>query len=177
MPLARLLHTPTLLWPGTFDQAKGEAAQQGRWLLINVQQNEEFDSHRLNRDTWSQPHVQEVVRGMFVFWQVRAAPDCGGCQCHHSYHELRLPCLCCTMCCCGALVPLAEAQTQLSPQAGAPEPLRHLAPDPPPAIGVQVYDTAPEGKRVVGAYHMNQFPVIAIVDPITGEGSQGVVGP
>jgi hypothetical protein len=37
-------------------------------------------------------------------------------------------------------------------------------------VALQVFDAAPEGKRVVGAYHMNQFPVIAIVDPITGEG-------
>ena len=37
---------------GGFEAAKAHAAQQGRWLLLNVQSQSEFASHRLNRDTW-----------------------------------------------------------------------------------------------------------------------------
>ena len=55
---------------GTFDQAKAEAVAKGYWLLINVQSNSEFASHQLNRDTWSHQHLQEIIQGMFVFWQV-----------------------------------------------------------------------------------------------------------
>lgn len=47
------------------------ANSQGRWLLVNVQGTSEFGSHRLNRDTWGEGLVQEMVQGMFVFWQVR----------------------------------------------------------------------------------------------------------
>jgi len=46
------------------------ALAQSRWLLVNVQGSSEFASHRLNRDTWSEPLVQDMLTGTFVFWQV-----------------------------------------------------------------------------------------------------------
>lgn len=52
------------------------ANSQGRWLLVNVQGTSEFGSHRLNRDTWGEGLVQEMVQGMFVFWQVRSRVAC-----------------------------------------------------------------------------------------------------
>ena len=33
-------------------QAKAKAAEEGKWMLLNVQSQSEFASHRLNRDTW-----------------------------------------------------------------------------------------------------------------------------
>lgn len=40
--------------------------------LINVQSNSEFASHQLNRDTWSDDTVKTIIRGSFIFWQVRS---------------------------------------------------------------------------------------------------------
>eukprot|EP00983_Pelagomonas_calceolata_P135261 1162140-Pelagomonas_calceolata.AAC.1 len=37
---------------GDFEGAKAHAAQEGKWLMLNVQDKSEFASHRLNRDTW-----------------------------------------------------------------------------------------------------------------------------
>ena len=37
---------------GDFEEAKAHAANEGKWLLLNVQSQSEFASFRLNRDTW-----------------------------------------------------------------------------------------------------------------------------
>lgn len=38
--------------------------------LINLQSNEEFASHMLNRDTWTHAAVKKLIQATFVFWQV-----------------------------------------------------------------------------------------------------------
>lgn len=47
------------------------AKSEGKWLLVNIQDEIVFASHMLNRDTWSDDVVQNVVASGFVFWQVR----------------------------------------------------------------------------------------------------------
>lgn len=73
--LSELFRPPEgLAFPGDWDAAVAAAARDGRWLLLNVQSADEFASHQLNRDTWGQPLVQDMLRGSFVFWQV--CPAC-----------------------------------------------------------------------------------------------------
>ncbi|KAF6256723.1 hypothetical protein COO60DRAFT_1702203 [Scenedesmus sp. NREL 46B-D3] len=60
-----------------WEAAVAQAAQQGRWLLLNVQDAEEFATHRLNRDTWGDGLVQDMLRGTFVFWQCYNSSDQG----------------------------------------------------------------------------------------------------
>lgn len=59
-----------VLYHGDFEAAKAHATDKGRWLLVNVQTADEFASHRLNRDTWGNELVQDMVRESFVLWQV-----------------------------------------------------------------------------------------------------------
>lgn len=61
---------PGMVFRGSFFMAMETAAMQGRWLLVNVQFEEEFDSHLLNRDTWSDKTLVEVITSQFLFWQV-----------------------------------------------------------------------------------------------------------
>ncbi|XP_068640161.1 plant UBX domain-containing protein 7-like [Aristolochia californica] len=69
--LASLYRPPfALMYHGPFDKAKVEAAQQGKWLLINIQSTKEFSSHILNRDTWANEAVAETICSNFIFWQV-----------------------------------------------------------------------------------------------------------
>jgi hypothetical protein len=42
--------------------------QEGKWLLCNLQSNSEFDSHRLNRDTWNQPALKELLQVRACQW-------------------------------------------------------------------------------------------------------------
>lgn len=47
------------------------AKNEGKWLLVNIQDEIVFASHMLNRDTWADDVVQNLVASGFVFWQVR----------------------------------------------------------------------------------------------------------
>ncbi|KAF8070998.1 PUX7 [Scenedesmus sp. PABB004] len=66
-----------LAFAGDWAAAVAAAAAQGRWLLVNVQTADEFASHQLNRDTWGQGLVQDMIRGTFVFWQCYDSSDQG----------------------------------------------------------------------------------------------------
>jgi hypothetical protein len=65
-----------VLYGGTVEQAREAATQLDRWLLVNVQSNTEFGSHRLNRDTWRHEAVHSLLATSFVFLQLYdVAPD------------------------------------------------------------------------------------------------------
>ncbi len=51
-------------------QAKLDSAQKAKWLLVNIQDVQEFDCQVLNRDVWNNPVVAELVKANFLFWQV-----------------------------------------------------------------------------------------------------------
>ncbi|KAJ0963885.1 hypothetical protein J5N97_029007 [Dioscorea zingiberensis] len=69
--LASLYRPPfDLMFNGPFDKAKVEASLQDKWLLVNLQSTEEFNSHMLNRDTWSNETVGQTILTNFIFWQV-----------------------------------------------------------------------------------------------------------
>jgi hypothetical protein len=69
--LASLYRPPfALMFNGPFDKAKLEASCLNKWLLINLQSTEEFSSHMLNRDTWGNESVAQLIRTNFIFWQV-----------------------------------------------------------------------------------------------------------
>lgn len=62
--------------------------------LVNIQSNTEFASHRLNRDTWAVPTLQDIVRGSFIFLQVRCCLP--SCVCPVQYKPLQWRNLVCT---------------------------------------------------------------------------------
>lgn len=45
-----------------FFQASRTAEEQEKWLLVNIQKIDVFESLRLNRDTWSNPALLSLVR-------------------------------------------------------------------------------------------------------------------
>ena len=71
--LSEIFRPPTdIMHSGTFSQALTEARKRNRWLLVNVLDPKEFDSHRMNRDVWSNELIKETVtEGALVLWQVR----------------------------------------------------------------------------------------------------------
>jgi hypothetical protein len=58
-----------LSFPGSFQECKQLAKQDKKWILVNIQHHQEFPSQQLNRDTWVDETVQEILRENFVFWQ------------------------------------------------------------------------------------------------------------
>ncbi|KAK4783544.1 hypothetical protein SAY86_007918 [Trapa natans] len=68
--LASLYRPPLhLMFQGSFEQAKVVASTQDKWLLVNLQSTREFSSHMLNRDTWSNETVSQIIGTSFIFWQ------------------------------------------------------------------------------------------------------------
>jgi len=59
-----------LLFTGSFDEAKQKAKMENRYLLVNVQKETVFNSQLLNRDTWSNEAVKDLVRRYYLLWQV-----------------------------------------------------------------------------------------------------------
>ena len=92
--LSFLLHSsfiPLLLFPSVFSssprppslhplypslhslsQARHAGQHKRKWLLVNVQDSNEFASQVLNRDVWSNHNVKDIIRQHFLFWQVCA---------------------------------------------------------------------------------------------------------
>lgn len=85
---------------GDFQDAAVEAQKDRKWLILNIQSPSNFDSHRLNRDTWRDGTLQALLQASFLVYQT--------------------------------------------------------------------YDVAEEGIELIGTYGVTEFPVILIVDPVTG---------
>lgn len=54
---------------GGFQGARTVAKDSKRWLLVNIQRDEEFACHALNRDVWRDELVENLIREGFIFWQ------------------------------------------------------------------------------------------------------------
>ncbi|KAG5333041.1 UBXN7 protein, partial [Acromyrmex heyeri] len=59
-----------ILFLGSFMEARDHAKTLNRWLLVNVQNPQEFSCQVLNRDVWPNEHIQEIVKDHFILWQV-----------------------------------------------------------------------------------------------------------
>jgi len=51
-------------------QAKYATSMQDKWLLVNIQSTKEFNSLMLNRDTWTNDAVSQIITTNFIFLQV-----------------------------------------------------------------------------------------------------------
>ncbi|XP_034937286.1 UBX domain-containing protein 7 [Chelonus insularis] len=59
-----------ILFMGSFSEARDHAKSINRWLLVNVQNSQEFSCQILNRDVWSDKQIKEIIKDHFVLWQV-----------------------------------------------------------------------------------------------------------
>ncbi|KAI5951957.1 ubx2 [Candida jiufengensis] len=51
------------------DQARNQAKEESKWILINIQDSSEFQSQVFNRDFWSNSRIKQIVRENFIFLQ------------------------------------------------------------------------------------------------------------
>ena len=51
-------------------QAREAGTSQNKWLMVNIQNVQEFKCQVLNRDIWSNATVKTLVKKHFIFWQV-----------------------------------------------------------------------------------------------------------
>ncbi|EFC45172.1 UBX domain-containing protein [Naegleria gruberi] len=66
---SEMFKKPDIVFKGSFDAAKQEAETSGRWLIVEIQKDDIFDCHRMNRDTWNHEVVKTIVDTFFVLWQ------------------------------------------------------------------------------------------------------------
>ncbi|XP_029055106.1 UBX domain-containing protein 7 [Osmia bicornis bicornis] len=59
-----------ILFLGSFIEAREHAKTLNHWLLVNIQNPQEFSCQILNRDVWSNQQIQEIIKDHFVLWQV-----------------------------------------------------------------------------------------------------------
>ncbi|XP_011307156.1 UBX domain-containing protein 7 [Fopius arisanus] len=59
-----------ILFMGSFVEAREQAKTMNRWLLVNVQNPQEFSCQILNRDVWPDNQIKEIVKDHFILWQV-----------------------------------------------------------------------------------------------------------
>lgn len=69
--LSTMFAPPTHLMhrAGGFLGAKNFAKDARRWLLVNIQSEDDFACHALNRDVWRDELVENLVREGFILWQ------------------------------------------------------------------------------------------------------------
>uniref|UniRef100_A0A672J1N6 UBX domain-containing protein 7 n=1 Tax=Salarias fasciatus TaxID=181472 RepID=A0A672J1N6_SALFA len=69
--LADLFRPPIeLMHKGSFETAKDCGQLENKWLMINIQNVQDFACQCLNRDVWSNDAVKTIIREHFIFWQV-----------------------------------------------------------------------------------------------------------
>ncbi|KAG1663354.1 UBX domain-containing protein 7 [Nymphon striatum] len=59
-----------LMHRGSFETAKELGKKSLKWLMINIQDAQEFSCQILNRDLWSKQVVKNIIKDNFIFWQV-----------------------------------------------------------------------------------------------------------
>lgn len=66
-----------IMYKGTFETARQQGQLENKWLMVNLQNVQEFNCQILNRDVWSNPAVKSIIQEHFVFYQVYHDSDEG----------------------------------------------------------------------------------------------------
>ncbi|EME27043.1 UBX domain-containing protein 7 [Galdieria sulphuraria] len=53
----------------SYEQALRKGREESKWVLVNLQQNENFLCLLLNREVWSDSTIKEFIQSSFIFWQ------------------------------------------------------------------------------------------------------------
>ena len=76
--LRGMFASPAYSMSCSFDDAREECKPNSsrnfsntdyKWMLVNIQRNDEFECHELNRDVWSNDAMRDVVGHSFLLWQ------------------------------------------------------------------------------------------------------------
>ncbi|XP_059609715.1 UBX domain-containing protein 7 [Phlebotomus argentipes] len=66
-----------VLHRGTWENGREIARTQDKWLLVNVQDNQDFKCQCMNRDVWSDSVIRELLQQHFIMCQVSATSEDG----------------------------------------------------------------------------------------------------
>lgn len=77
----------------SLEDAKVQGRREQKWILINIQDNSEFQCQVLNRDFWSKPEIKRAVKESFIFLQYHVDSPLGEMFCNF-YHVDKYPYIC-----------------------------------------------------------------------------------
>ncbi|KAJ5079648.1 ubx domain-containing protein [Anaeramoeba ignava] len=58
-----------MVFIGSLAKAKQKGTEEGKWVLVNIQDPNEFTSSVLNRDIWNNKTIQSIINNHFIFCQ------------------------------------------------------------------------------------------------------------
>lgn len=89
--LANLFRPPfDLMSMISLEQARSEATQARKWILINIQDSQEFQCQVMNRDFWSNDRIKSIVKDNFILLQYQSDSSNGE-QYVNFYHADAFP--------------------------------------------------------------------------------------
>ena len=169
---------------------------ENKWLMINIQNVQDFACQCLNRDVWSNDAVKTIIREHFIFWQVCCLRARGRIwslmisrpspgqptgwrgkvgiitkrRCNTFFFSNKWWCFSSCFYCRKKLfeIPFLAWFLKAKYTLFFPCVSLHL-PCVEPFISLQVYHDSEEGQRYIQFYKLNKFPYISILDPRTGE--------
>ena len=91
--LAKIFGEPSYRFEGNLESAKKAGKQKNAWILVNIQNADDFGSHCLNRDVWNDKEFSEMIQCCFVFCQYNQDQSQGS-KFVNLYDIPSVPCLC-----------------------------------------------------------------------------------
>lgn len=79
-----------LMFRGSLGSAREAGTVKNKWILVDVQNNNELSCLNLNRDLWTNPTVKDIVKAHFIFWKVYHDSS-EGTKFVQFYHVTRFP--------------------------------------------------------------------------------------
>ncbi|MGH0170298.1 UNVERIFIED_CONTAM: hypothetical protein FKN15_063988 [Acipenser sinensis] len=184
--LADLFRPPIdLMHKGSFETAKECGQMENKWLMINIQNVQDFACQCLNRDVWSNDAVKAIVREHFIFWQEQELRNGSAVDkklstladlfrppidlMHKGSFETAKE--------CGQMenkwlmINIQNVQDFacqcLNRDVWSNDAVKAIVREH--FIFWQVYHDSEEGQRYIQFYKLNEFPYISILDPRTGQ--------
>jgi len=90
--LGNLFSDPTYKFIGTLEDAKKRGHSENKWVLVNIQDTENFTAHCLNRDVWKDKELMPVIMEQFIFYQWQRKTD-NAKRIINLYHPSAFPCI------------------------------------------------------------------------------------
>ncbi|KAI0164998.1 hypothetical protein GGR57DRAFT_220502 [Xylariaceae sp. FL1272] len=58
-----------LIAPFTWDEARDEGKEEKKWIMVNLQNMDDFNCQVLNRDIWKDQNIEALIKEHFIFLQ------------------------------------------------------------------------------------------------------------
>ena len=90
--MGALFSDPQYKFVGSLEDAKKRGHSENKWVMVNIQDTENFCAHCLNRDVWKDKELKPVIMEQFIFYQWQKKTD-NAKRIINLYHPSSFPCI------------------------------------------------------------------------------------